>query len=74
MTMIPKLTDEITLVSKVRSLGIECSAFDGLTTPEQRRAAVRIAIDPVLEVTFAVRNGKRISMAMQFASVYGEVP
>lgn len=72
--MIPKLTDEITLISKVRSLGIQCNAFDGLTTPEQRRAAVRVAIDPVLEVTFSVLNGKRITLAMQFASVYGEVP
>jgi hypothetical protein len=70
----PKLTDEMTLITKVRSLRIDCNAFDGMTTPEQRCDIVRKAIEPVLDVTFTIRNGKRITMAMQFADVYGVVP
>lgn len=68
------LAAEMSLVSKIRALGIECNAFDGLTTVEQRRPIVRAAIEPVLDVTFTVRNGKNFTMAMQYAEAYGEVP
>jgi hypothetical protein len=71
---VPKLADEIALVSKLRSLGAECNAFDGLTTIEQRKEAILKAMDTFEGVTYTVRNGKRITMAMQFADVYGEVP
>jgi len=70
----PKFTDEMALVSKIRSLGIECAAFDGLTTPDQRRQCIRAAIDPVLDVTFTILNGRRLTMAMKYADTYGEVP
>lgn len=72
--MTPNLTAEMLLVSKIKSLGIECNAFDGLTTVEQRMDSVRKAIEPVLDVTYTVRNGKRITMAMQYADAYGAVP
>lgn len=72
--MIPKLTDEMCLVVKLKSLGIVCSAFDGLTTHDQRREFIREALMPVDDVTFAVRNGKRITMGVEFARIYGEAP
>lgn len=65
---------EISLVTKMRSLGAKPVFPEGLTTLEQRRNAVRAALDPVLDVTFAIQNGKRITMAMQFAVAYGEAP
>ncbi len=72
--MIPKLTEEMALITKIRSLRIDCNAFEGLTTPEQRCGVVRKAIEPVLDVTFNIVNGKRITMGMKFADVYGVVP
>lgn len=72
--MTPKFTDELALITKIRALQIECNAFGGLLTPEQRRDIVRKAIDPVLDVTYTMRDGKRITMAMQYADTYGEVP
>jgi hypothetical protein len=65
---------EISLITKMRSLGAKPNFPDGVTTIEQRRDTVRAALDPVLDVTFAIQNGKRITMAMQFAVAYGEVP
>jgi hypothetical protein len=65
--------DEITLIAKARSLGCQINLV-GLATVEQRKDIVRAAIDPVLDVTFSLRNGKRITMAMQYAQAYGEVP
>lgn len=72
--MIPKLADEMSLVTKIRALGIECNAFDGLSTPEQRLEIVRAALLPVDDVTYSVTNGKRITIAMRFAAVYGVAP
>lgn len=66
--------DEISLVTKMRALGAKPQIPDGLSTREQRRDAVRAALDPLLEVTFTIQNGKRITMAMQYARAYGEVP
>jgi len=71
--MIPKLTDEIALFSKLRSLGCEC-ALDPLAPVGQRYDTARKAADAVLDVTFAVSNGKRISIAMKLADTYGIVP
>lgn len=65
---------ELSLISKVRSLGIECNAFDGLSTIEQRMDIVRKAIQPVLDVTFTVRGGKRVTIEMQYADAYGVAP
>lgn len=65
-----KLTDEMTLITKLRSLQVKCNAFDGLTTIDQRREIVRAALKPVEEVTFTVRDGKPITMAQQFQRVY----
>lgn len=70
--MTPKLTEELILVSKLRSLQIDCAAFDGLTTPEQRRDRVRAAMQPVLDVTYTVKDGKRVTISEQFERVYGE--
>lgn len=71
--MTPKLADEMSLITFLRSLQIEV-AFDGLRTPDQRREIVRAALMPVDDVTFTIRNGRRITIAMRFAEVYGEVP
>lgn len=67
-------TAEMSLITKMRSLGVAPAIPEGLTTIAQRRNAVRAALDPVLEVTFAIQNGKRFTMAMQYAVAYGEVP
>lgn len=72
--MLVNLPAEMSLVTKLRALGIECNAFDGLTTVEQRQERIRAVLDPVLDVTFTVRNGQRITMAMQYADAYGVVP
>lgn len=72
--MIPKLPDEMAFGVKLKSLGIQCAAFDGLTTHEQRRDYFREALAPVDDVTFTMRNGKRITIAMEFARIYGEAP
>lgn len=72
--MIPHLADEMALIVKLRALGAHPDIPAGLTTWEQRRDAVKAVLDPVSDVTFAIRNGKRISMAMEYARTYGEVP
>ncbi len=65
---------ELGLLAKLRSLEPGWRPPEGLSTREQRRDAVRAAVMPWLDVTYTVRNGKRITMAMQFAEVYdGEV-
>ncbi len=65
---------EVSLIAKMRSLGAKPEFPGGLTTLEQRRDAVRAVLDPLLEVTYTIQNGKRITMAMQFAAAYGMVP
>ena len=65
---------ELGLLAKLRALDQSFALPTGLTTREQRRDAVRAALDPWLDVTYTIRNGRRISMAMQFADVYGTVP
>jgi zona occludens toxin (predicted ATPase) len=65
---------ELGLIVKLRALNRHFHLDTGITTLEQRRAAVRAAIEPWLEVTYTIRNGKRITMAMQYATAYGEVP
>jgi hypothetical protein len=65
---------ELSLIAKLRSLDQKFAPPPGLSTTEQRQQVVRIAIEPWLETTFAVRNGKRITMAMQYADAYGCVP
>lgn len=61
--MIPKLTDEMSLITNIRSCGIECRAFDGLTTPDQRREIVRKAL---------LANSAQERFGGDFARVYGE--
>lgn len=68
------LTDEMFLITKIRSLQIPCNAFDGLTTFEQRRELVRGAVSQVPDVTFTVKDGKNITIAQQFTRVYGVAP
>lgn len=65
---------ELGLLAKLRALDQSFRPPEGLSTLEQRRDVVRIAIDPWLDVTYAIRNGKRVTMAMQYADVYGVVP
>jgi len=66
--------DEMSLVTKIRSLQVVCNAFDGLTTFDQRRELVRGAVSQIADVTFAVRDGKNITIAQQFERVYGCPP
>lgn len=65
---------ELGLLVKLRALDPAFKPPVGLTTPEQRRDSVRAAIEPWLDVTYTVRNGRRITMGMQYADVYGIVP
>jgi len=65
---------ELGLLAKLRALDSNFRPPEGLSTLEQRRDAVRAVLDPWLDVTYTMRNGRRISMAMQFADVYGMVP
>lgn len=65
------LTDEMMLNAKLKSLGVVCSAFDGLTTYDQRRESFRGAVSQVPEVTYTVKGGKRITMQQQFDEIYG---
>lgn len=68
------LTDEMTLITKIRSLQIPLNAFDGLTTFEQRRELVRGAVSQIPDVTFTVKDGKNITISQQFTRVYGVAP
>lgn len=68
--VIPKLTDEMALVIKIRSLQVRCEPFDGLTTVEQRRAIVQKSLDGIGDVTFTVKDGKRVTVREQFTRVY----
>jgi hypothetical protein len=72
--MIPKLADEMALIVKLRALGAHPQIPAGLVTWEQRRDAVKAVLDPVSDVTFTIRNGKRISVGMEYARIYGEAP
>lgn len=65
---------ELGLIVKLRALDRNFSIPAGLTPVEQRRELVRAAIEPWLDVTYTIRNGKRITMAMQYADAFGEVP
>lgn len=69
--MIPAL--EMALIVKLRSLG-ERLPFDGLPTLDQRREMVRRVLLAHDHVTYTVSNGKRITLGMQFALVFGEPP
>jgi hypothetical protein len=64
---------ETALICKLRALDREFTLPDGLTTIEQRRDVVRDAIKPWLDVVYTIRNGRQITMRMQFADAYGEV-
>lgn len=65
------LTDEMLLTSKLKSLGVKLSPFDGLSTFETRRELLRAAVNMLPDVTYTVRDGKNITLAQQFAKVYG---
>lgn len=62
---------EINLVTKLKALGVELGAIDYLSPFEDRLATVRAAVNQVPDVTFTVRDGKNITLAQQFAAVYG---
>lgn len=66
------LSDEMSLVTKLVSLQVPCSPFDGLTTFEYRRELVRGAVRQVPDVTYTVRDGKNITLSQQFHRVYGQ--
>jgi hypothetical protein len=61
--LIPKLTDELSLITSIRARQIECRAFDGLTTPEQRREIVRKSI---------LASGSQDRFREPFEKVYGQ--
>jgi hypothetical protein len=66
---------ELGLIVKLRALDRHFHLDTGLTTLEQRRDVVHAAIQSWLDTTYTIRNGKRITMAMQYATAYGgEVP
>jgi hypothetical protein len=67
-------SDELALAIKLKALGMKPAAFEGgLTTVEQRRDIVRTQIRTVgAEVTYTLRDGKRITLADQFHRAYGE--
>lgn len=65
---------ELGLIVRLRSLERKFHLPEGLSSIDQRRDLVRKAIEPWLDVTYTVRNGKRITMGMQYATAYGEVP
>lgn len=62
---------EINLVTKLKALGVELGAIDYLSPFEDRLATVRAAVNQVPDITFTVRDGKNITLAQQFAAVYG---
>lgn len=66
------LSEEMSLVTKLVSLQIQCTPFDGLTTFEYRRELVRSAVRLVPDVTFTVRDGKNITLSQQFHRVCGQ--
>lgn len=65
------LRAEINLVTKLKALGVELGSIDYLSPFEDRLATVRAAVNQIPDVTFTVRDGKNITLAQQFAAVYG---
>lgn len=72
--MIPKLSDEIAFAARLKAEGITTAAFDGLTTVDQRRECFREAIWPIEGMEYTRINGRPITVAMEFARIYGCVP
>jgi len=68
------LLAEIALVNKLVSLEVTKQRFDVNASYEARREQTRVFVRLIPDVTFTVRDGKRITMAEQFRLVYGEVP
>jgi hypothetical protein len=61
--MIPRLSDELALASLLKSRGVQTAAFDGLTTPDQRKMHFRAAI---------ALNGLEEAFRERFREAYGE--
>lgn len=70
--MIPNIIDEIALATKIISLHVACEFPAGLTTHEQRREIVQKSLAGIEDVTFTIRDGKRVTIREQFVRVYGE--
>lgn len=65
------LTDEMLLANKLVSLGNKGHLFDGLTSFDERRERARTMCKQFADITYAVRDGKRVTMLQQFCKVYG---
>ena len=71
--MIPKLTDELMLDSSLRARGVFAHAFNGLTTPDQRKQRFRDAIQCAgAGLLIGNWNGMERTLGMAFQFVYGE--
>jgi hypothetical protein len=71
--MTPSLTEELVLAAKLKAHGISTTAFDGLTTPEQRKEAFRVAIRELgATYPFGTWNGMHRTYGMVFQQIYRE--
>jgi hypothetical protein len=71
--MIPKLAEEMVLHAKLKGQGKATGAFDGLTTPEQRKEAFRHAIRELGPAhPFGNWNGMQRTYGMVFQQIYVE--
>lgn len=64
-------TLEASLNKKLMSLGSKDNLFSGDTHFEQRREKARIACREFADITYEVKDGKRITMGMMFVRTYG---
>ena len=66
------LSDELRLYTKLRALEVPCQLDLTRMTRDERRETLRAAVKMVPDVTFTVRDSKRVTLSMQFLAVYGE--
>jgi hypothetical protein len=62
--------DELALANKLTALGEPGHLFDGLTSHEERREKARAMVKRCADVTFTIRDGRRVTMAQMFRETY----
>jgi hypothetical protein len=68
------IADELRLYTKLRALEVPCTFDASRMTHDERCETLRAAVSLVPEVTFTIRDGKRITMGQEFARVFGAAP
>jgi hypothetical protein len=66
------IADELRLYTKLRALEVACNFDATRMSHDERCKTLRAAVSQVADITFTVRDAKRITMAQEFARVFGQ--